>query len=94
MSKRAIVILLVGVNLLLATVLILVAGRLPEAAAQAAPLSNNFVMVSGSVLQNHDVLYVIDLANRDLHIFEVDRSTKRIFHRDARDLLRDFRGGR
>jgi hypothetical protein len=94
MTKRAGLLLLLGVNLVLLTTLIIVSGRPSAAYAQGAPLASNFVMVSGSILQSHDVLYMIDLANRDLHVFEMDRSTKRIFHRDARDLLRDFRGGR
>ena len=94
MTRRAYVLLLLGLNLLLLTTLIIVSGRPSAAYAQGAPLASNYLMVSGSILQNHDVLYMIDLANRDLHVFEVDRSTRRIFHRDARDLLRDFRGGR
>lgn len=94
MTKRTCVVLLLGINFLLLATLIIVSGRPPAAYAQGAPLASNFVMVSGSILSNHDVLYMIDLANRDLHVFEVDRSTRRIFHRDARDLLRDFRGGR
>ncbi len=94
MSKRTLITLLIGVNVLLAAALIIVSGGQQTAYAQAAPLANNFLMVSGSILNQHDVMYVIDLSNRDLHVFELDRTTKRLVHRDGRDLLRDFRGGR
>ncbi|MFO0973721.1 MAG: hypothetical protein U1A27_09825 [Phycisphaerae bacterium] len=94
MSKRGLIVLLVGLNMVLATTLVLISGGLPAAYAQAAPLAANYLMVSGVIQQSHDALYIIDLANRDLHVFEVDRTTRRLFHRDVRDLLQDFRGGR
>lgn len=94
MTKRSLIVLLIGLNMVLATTLVLLCGRLPAAHAQAAPLAANYLMVSGVIQQSHDALYVIDLANRDLHAFEVDRTTRRLFHRDVRDLLQDFRGGR
>lgn len=94
MTKRGLVVLLVALNLVLAATLILMAGRPNAAMAQAAPLGSNFVVVSGAVQRNLDALYVLDLANRDLHCFIVDRTTHRITHRDRRDMLQDFRGGR
>lgn len=94
MSKRAILTLLVGLNLALAAALILMTGQPRVAYAQAAPLASNYLMVSGVIQQSHDALYVIDLGNRELHCFEVDRTSRRITHRGRRDLVRDFRGGR
>jgi hypothetical protein len=94
MTKKALIVLLVGVNLLLGTTLVLLSGRPKTALAQAAPLAANYLMVSGVIQKDHDALYVIDLGNRELHVFEVDRTTRRVTHRDRRDLLRDFRGGR
>ncbi|MCK6455450.1 MAG: hypothetical protein L6Q92_02810 [Phycisphaerae bacterium] len=91
MTKRALIVLLVGINLILAATLILMAGRPAAALAQGAPLASNYLMVSGVVQQSHDALYVIDLSNRELHCFGVDRTTKKIMHRGSRDLLRDFR---
>lgn len=95
MSKRAIIVLLVGANLLLLSVLILQTWRLPAAHAQAMPLGHNYVMVAGEVRDSVDALYIVDMARRRLHVFvpNRDQRNRRLFHVAARDLQRDFRGG-
>lgn len=94
MSKRVIVMLLIGVNAVLLTILTLTAARLPEARAQAAPLASNYLMVAGEINSDHDALYILDLPTRAMHVFEMDRTTRKLIHLDARDLKLDFREGR
>jgi hypothetical protein len=96
MTKRAIIVLLVGVNLLLAATLILSAYRPSAAYAQAAPLGQNYLMVAGELRDGWDGLYIIDLAQRRMHVFvpNRDQNDRRLFHAGWRDLQKDFRGGR
>ncbi len=95
MSKRGIVVLLVGLNLCLAAVLILSAWKPPAAYAQAAPLGQNYAVVAGEIRDGVDALYILDLAQRRLHVFvpNRDQNNRRLFHVGYRDLQRDFRGG-
>lgn len=96
MTKRAIVVLLVGLNLLLASVLVLSSYRLPAAYAQAAPLGQNYLMVAAEIRDGVDGLYVIDLAQRRMHVFipNRDQVNRRLLHAGWRDLQKEFRGGR
>ncbi len=96
MNKRGMVVLLVGVNLLLlASLIILNTGTTP-AYGQAAPLGQNFAMVTGQVRRGMDGLYVLDLATRRLHLFlpNRDQINRRSLYIGYRDLQKDFRGGR
>ncbi len=95
MSKRAVIVLLVGANLVLLASLILGSWRLPAAYAQAAPLGQNFIMVAGEIRDGVDALYVVDTARRRLHVFvpNRDQRNRRLFHVAYRDLQKDFRGG-
>lgn len=96
MTKQAIVVLLVGVNLLLAATLILSASHPSAAYAQVAPLGQNYVMVAAEIRDGNDALYVIDLAHRRMHVFvpNRDQTNRRLFHAGWRDLQKEFRGGR
>jgi hypothetical protein len=96
MTKRAIIVLLVGVNLLLAATLILSTYRPSAAYAQAAPLGQNYLMVAGELRDGWDGLYIVDLAQRRMHVFvpNRDQNDRRLFHAGWRDLQKDFRGGR
>jgi hypothetical protein len=96
MSKRATIVLLVGINLVLLATLIIGNYQLPAAYGQAAPLAQNYLMVAGEVRDGQDVLYVIDLASRRLHAFITNRTQndRRIFHAGVRDLQREFRAGK
>lgn len=91
MTKRTLVILMIGVNVVLATTLGLMTFDLPRANAQVAPMGGNYVMVSAEETENYDALYVLDLSTRILNVFEVDRSSQQIIAVDQRDLTQDFR---
>jgi len=96
MTKRALIILLVGVNLVLLATLILSNWQLPAAHAQAAPVGQNFLVVAAEIKDGADALYVFDLSQRRMHVFvpNRDQNDRRLFHVGFRDLQRDFRGPR
>ena len=93
MNKRAIAILLVGLNLTLLAALILAAWRPPTAQAQPVPLAENYLMVAAEIRDGADALYVFDLAKRRMHVFvpNVDQNNRRLSYEQFRDLERDFR---
>jgi hypothetical protein len=95
MTKRALIVLLVGFNLLLLATLIILNTGTP-AYAQASPLGQNYAMVAGQIRRGVDGLYVIDLAQRRLHLFipNRDQINRRAVYVGYRDLQKDFRGGR
>jgi hypothetical protein len=96
MTKRAIIVLLVGLNLVLLATLIIGNYRLPAAYAQATPLAQNYLMVTGEIRDGVDALYIVDLASRRMHAFvpNRDQMNRRIFHVGYRDLQKEFRGGK
>jgi len=96
MSRQALIVFLVGVNLLLLGGLILSSYSLPEAKAQSVSLRGEFILVSAQAERNNDTIYLLDLARRQLHAFraQVPRLAEqpmmvRWYH--SRDLVRDFR---
>ncbi|HWL94151.1 MAG TPA: hypothetical protein VNT79_11520 [Phycisphaerae bacterium] len=95
MSKKALIVALLGLNLAMAATLILSSWDPPAAFAQAAPLGQNYAIVAGEIRDGVDALYVLDLANRRMHVFlpNRDQNNRRMFHAGYRDLQRDFRGG-
>lgn len=95
MTKRGIIVLLVGLNLCLAAALIVSAWSPPAAFAQAAPLGQNYAVVAGEIRNGVDALYILDLGQRRLHVFvpNRDQNNRQLFHIGYRDLQRDFRGG-
>lgn len=93
MTRRGIVALLAGLNAILLTTLVLTSWRLPVANAQAAPMASNYLMVAGEINNDHDALYVLDLAARMMFVMEVDRTGKNLIPLDVRDLKKDFRQG-
>ena len=66
MSKRALVVLLIGANFALLTALGLMTWDLPRADAQATPLASNFVMVAAEISEHHDALFVHGIRNCNL----------------------------
>ncbi len=96
MTKRGLIVVLVGLNLALGAVLILSTWQPPSAMAQVAPLGQNYAVVAGEIRDGVDALYVLDLSQRRLHVFVPNRdlNNRRLFHAGYRDLQRDFRGGR
>ncbi len=96
MTKKTLIVLLIGVNLLLLGTLIVTTAPMPAAHAQAAPLGQNYSMVAGEIRDGVDALYLIDLPRRRLHVFVPNRdlNNRRLVYAGGRDLQRDFRGGR
>ncbi|MDM8008001.1 MAG: hypothetical protein QUV05_17820 [Phycisphaerae bacterium] len=96
MSKQALIVVLVGVNLLLLGGLILSNYSLPEAKAQPVSLRGEFILISAQAERNNDTIYLLDLARRQMHAFraQVPQMIEqpmmvRWYH--SRDLVRDFR---
>ena len=96
MTKRSLIILLVGFNLALLAALILISVAPPAAHAQAAPMGQNFAMVTAQFRNGVDGLYVLDLTTRRLHLFipSRDANNRRALYVGYRDLVKDFRGGK
>ncbi len=96
MTKRALIVLLAAVNLILLSSLLIVLGE-PRAHAQAAPLGQNYAMVCGEIRDGMDALYLIDLSRRRMHVFVPNRdqnNRRLLISAQIRDLQRDFRGGK
>lgn len=96
MSRRTIITVLVGANLLLLSILIVGHSEPRKAYAQLAPAAQKYVMVAGEIREGVDALYIIDLSRRALHVYIPNRelNRRRLIYRGARDLARDFRGSR
>lgn len=93
MSRHAVLVLLVGLNLLLLAALILSVYSPPPAYAQAAARSGDYILLSGRIQASHDAVYLFDLRNRLLHTFRATPGQPtRIAPADTRELMRDFRG--
>ncbi len=92
--KNFILVLLIGINVLLAGVLIYKTFDLPQAKAQPIGLSGNYLMVSGEILGTRsDEVYIIDLEKRKLHALHYEHSTGRVTLQGTRDLTQDLAGG-
>lgn len=60
--------------------------------AQTVPgLSGNYLAVTGEVRDEFDVVYLLDVPARALHVIFFDNATKRMRYADSRNLERDFR---
>ena len=96
MTKRALVVFLVGVNLLLLACLILTAYSPPAAEAQAVSRRGEFILIAAEAEVTNDTIYLLDLAQRQMHAFRARLPASaeepimvRWYH--TRDLQRDFR---
>ena len=90
--KRLAIILLVCVNVAL---LALVLGKtLPRAEAQTMHGASNYLLMTGKLDQDEEILYIIDVAQRRLGAMKWNRTQGRLVTYGARDLTRDFRGAR
>ena len=94
MSKRGLMALLLGVNLLLLVVLLGSVVRLPEAFAQSSPKDAQFFTITAKAAgQSYDVLYMLDLGQGAprLHAFYPSaRHAQRLSYAGCRDLDVDF----
>ncbi len=92
MTKRATIVALVGVNLLLLAALIVGSYSLPAAHAQPRSRAGDFVSVTAGVTgQSYDVLYVLDVPERTLHAFVPTIPSRELEYAGSRNLADDFR---
>ncbi len=90
-SKRSIIAGLVGLNVFLLVAMVLSTYSLPEAFAQRAGASSNFISVTCRADNEFDVLYILDLGQRRLMCFVPDRNLKgQMKFGGDRDLGQDF----
>jgi hypothetical protein len=82
---------LIVLNVVLAAAVLVSVFHVPPAQAQPIGMSGNFLMVSGSILGSKaDIVYVIDLENRQLTTLYYDRSKDEVSQVGTRDLVRDL----
>lgn len=96
MSRQALIIVLVGINLLLLGGLILFGYSPPEAKAQPVSIRGEFILVSAQAERANDTIYLLDLARRQMHAFRAQapkqaEQTMMVRWYHSRDLVRDFR---
>lgn len=91
-SKRAAVVILVGVNLLLLAALLIGSYSLPSAFAQSGARAGDFACVTAKVAgQSYDVLYVVDIPARKLYAFHpTSTRASQLVAAPPRDLSKDF----
>ncbi len=91
MSKRSVISALIGVNLFLLSALLMSSFSPPAAMAQRVGASSNFVAVTSQSDTDYDVLFLLDLGERRLHLFKPNRDRSGdIGYVGARDLAQDF----
>ena len=96
MTKRVILLLLVGINLLLAAGLVFSTYSPPQAVAQVISRSGEYILVAAEATEGNDTIYLLDLGLRQLHAFrsEVPQAAGQqlsVRWVQTRDLARDFR---
>ncbi len=91
LSKRSLLVAMVGLNLFLLAVLLIGSYSLPAANAQARGGSASFVCVTAHAPgQAYEVFYLADLSERKLHSF-FPTANHRLTHTGFVDLEREFR---
>jgi len=92
-TRRSVITLLVGLNILLAAILTLGAYSLPRALAQSGGGAGDFICVTAKAAGfASDVLYVLDLPERKLHgFYPKNVQTKQLEYAGFRDLQADFK---
>ncbi|MBK9120197.1 MAG: hypothetical protein IPM18_11435 [Phycisphaerales bacterium] len=93
MKRNTLLSLLVCVNLFLVTALVIFGAppRTAHAQGAATGLAGNYMVVTGQVQANFDVLYMIDTRERTLHVFYFERGRANLQYAGYRSLERDFR---
>lgn len=92
LTKRSLIVALVGLNLLLAAVLIFSLNLLPVAHAARGGRPGDYAMCTVKVHEDFDVIYILDQQVRKLHCFvpSVNHDGKLTFAQ-SRDLESDVR---
>ena len=73
MSKKSILVGLIGVNLALLMGLVFTTARLPAAQAQPGATVGGYMMVTNRIDNNTDALFLLDAGAQRLHAFVPDR---------------------
>jgi hypothetical protein len=87
--KRAVIIGLVVVNVVLLAALLLATDP-PKAYGQAVHGATDYLVVTGHYERDYDAIYMIDLGRRKMCFFLFDRTTKRMTPYAIRKLRTDF----
>lgn len=92
MTKRSCIVLLGGLNVLLAALLVGGLVQLPRANAQFSARPGDYVTVTAKPgSQSYDVFYLLDVPSRRLHAFRPDsRQSQTLVPIPPRDLALDF----
>lgn len=91
LTKQAVIVGLVGVNLILLAALIFAAYPPPAAYAQRAGASSGILAVTCQTDNDYDALYLLDLSGRRLHCFVPNRDQSgAVIYGGSRDLTLDF----
>ncbi len=103
MSRRILIVLLVGLNLVLLAALVLIAYTPPAAFAQAAAAPDQqgeYLLVTANAEVANDAIYLLDSGRRQLHVFRtnfphIQGQPVHVYFFATRDLAQDFgvRGG-
>lgn len=93
MTKKACLAILVTINLSLAAGLLMhvLPGPRAALAQQGTGLAGNYLVVSGQIQSNLDAFHLLDVRDRALHSFFLDRGSVNLVYAGYRDLERDLR---
>lgn len=94
MNRKQIVAGLIVLNLALFAGLVMRALPTNSAFAQETGLAGNYLMVTGDVQEGYEVLYMIDMKSRLLHVFYYDRTSRQMQYMDRASLEKDFRNNK
>ena len=91
-SKRALIVLLIGINVLLFVALVVGSYSLPTAYAQVSPSGSRLVCVTAKAAgRSYDVLYTVDFPTHRMYAFYPSGGrTERLLATPPRDLPKDF----
>ncbi len=91
MSKKSIMVGLIGVNLALLVGLVFTTVKLPAAQAQPGGAVGGYAMITNQFESNTDALFLLDAAAQRLHAFIPDRRQGgRLTYINYRNLKPDF----
>jgi hypothetical protein len=92
MTKRGLIVALVGLNLMLAAALLFSLDTLPAAYAQRSGRPGDFAMCTVKVQRDYDAIFVLDQTARKLHAYLPTMGKEgKLFYVMTRDLESDIR---
>ncbi|MCH7719371.1 MAG: hypothetical protein IH988_00070 [Planctomycetes bacterium] len=91
MSRKSIMVGLIGVNLALLVALVFTTAKLPAAQAQPGGAVGGYAMITNRIDTNTDALFLLDATAQRLHAFVPDRRQGgRLNYVNYRNLKPDF----